>query len=42
MRTRLINAINTLVDLGILQSTEIRTNRGARFVARDVVDIVSA
>jgi len=37
-----INAINTLVDLGILQSTEIRTNRGALFVAREVVDIASA
>lgn len=37
-----INAINTLVDLGILHLTEIRTNRGALFVAREVVDIVSA
>lgn len=37
-----INAIKTLVDLGILEPTEIRTNRGALYVAREVVDIASA
>jgi len=36
-----INAIKTLVELGILEATQIRTARGALYVARDVLDIAS-
>ena len=36
-----VNAINTLVDLGILGPAAFRFSRGQRYVAKDVVRILS-